>query len=972
MKTLYTSLLLVFAGLFANAQIVNIPDSNFKSRLLAASTTQNIAYNAAGTRIKIDANNDGNIQQSEALLVYKLVINNRSIADLTGIENFTNLTNLQCHFNQLTALDVTALTSLSELKCNNNRLTSLNTSGLTALTTLDCSVNQLTSLNITSLSSLTLLNCINNQLTSLDLNGLLNLVNLGCSDNRLTSLDLTGLNALSVLSCDRNQLTTLDVSMLANLNGLYCSQNQLNTLNVTGLPLTNLFCGTNNIAVLDIGSMQLTQLGCEKNQLTTLNLNNSINTLNYLSFGDNHITSLDLNVFTHLTYLSCGPNPLTAVNINNLVNLTELYVLGLDPAIFPLATINNGTFPSLMTLCCDNSPLGPGTTFNLSGYPLLEIFTCRNMGLTNLNISHPYIQSLYCENNNLTSINVSGIPQLSQFTCYNNQLTTLDLSNNTSLFNIGAGGNPFTELDLSSLNELYYISVSNSPSLASLNIKNGTAEGSILFANCPNIRYVCGDDSDIASIQTKIVQYGYANCEANTYCSFSPGGTSYAIQGNNRFDSNANGCDATDLNVSNLKLNFTNGSTNGILIGNASGSYHNDVPSGTHTLTPILENATYFNVSPTTANVTFPSAASPFIQNFCLSANGTHNDLEVAVYPIGGARPGMDNKYKIVYKNKGTSTQSGTVSFEYFDPIEDFVSAMPNFTSQGTNTLNWGFTNLLPFETREMTVVLNLNSPTETPAVNAGNLINHTATITGATDETPADNTAIQTQTIVNSFDPNDKTCVEGTILPDYEVGKYLHYIIRFENTGTASAQNVVVKDIIDTTKLDIATLVPLSGSHPFETKISSGNKVEFIFENINLPFDDANNDGYVAFKIKTLPTLTHGQDINNAANIYFDYNYPIVTDTYTTHVFNLLSTPDLDFTNMFTLSPVPAKNSLTITTKQDVAISSINIYNTLGQLVQVNTNPSATIDVSELKSGNYLIRIVSDKGTANSKFIKQ
>jgi hypothetical protein len=74
----------------------------------------------------------------------------------------------------------------------------------------------------------------------------------------------------------------------------------------------------------------------------------------------------------------------------------------------------------------------------------------------------------------------------------------------------------------------------------------------------------------------------------------------------------------------------------------------------------------------------------------------------------------------------------------------------------------------------------------------------------------------------------------------------------------------------------------------------------------------------------------------------------------------------------VFTLSPVPAKNSLTITSKQDMIMTSISIYNALGQLVQVNTNPTETIDVSALKTGNYFIKIISDKGTVSSKFIKE
>ena len=339
--------------------------------------------------------------------------------------------------------------------------------------------------------------------------------------------------------------------------------------------------------------------------------------------------------------------------------------------------------------------------------------------------------------------------------------------------------------------------------------------------------------------------------------------------------------------------------------------------------------------------------------------------------PIGTARPGFDANYKVIYKNKGTQAQSGSVNLTFNDNVLDLVSSNPIANSQAINSLTWNFSNLQPFQTREITITLNVNSPTETPAVNGGDILNYTATVTGVADETPNDNSSTLNQTVVNSFDPNDKTCVEGTSITPSMVGKYVHYVIRFENTGTANAQNIVVKDMIDTAKYDVSSLVPLSGSASYVTRITNTNQVEFIFQNINLPFDDANNDGYVAFKIKTKSTLVVGDTFSNSANIYFDYNFPIVTNIYTTTVATL-GNQDFDFASVFTLSPVPAKSSLTITTNQNVVMSSVSIYNTLGQLVQVNTNPNETIDVSGLQSGSYYIKIISDKGSTTGKFLKE
>ena len=338
--------------------------------------------------------------------------------------------------------------------------------------------------------------------------------------------------------------------------------------------------------------------------------------------------------------------------------------------------------------------------------------------------------------------------------------------------------------------------------------------------------------------------------------------------------------------------------------------------------------------------------------------------------PLNTARPDFDASYKVVYKNKGNQTQSGAINLTFNDAVLDFITANPA-TTQVSNNLSWNFIDLKPFESREIMITLNVNSPMEIPALNSNDILLFTANVTSTKDETPKDNIAILNQTVVNSFDPNDKTCLEGNNIVPSKVGDYVHYMIRFENTGTFAAQNIVVKDLIDLAKFDIASLIPVKGSHDFYTRIN-GNKVEFIFENINLPFADATNDGYVAFKIKTKSTLVLGNSFSNSANIYFDYNFPIVTNTATTTVSNSLVNQDFEFTKYFNLYPNPAKNSLNIKTKNDLTISSLSIYNTLGQLVQVITSPTKTIDISELKTGSYFIKIVSDKRISGTKFIKE
>jgi hypothetical protein len=262
----------------------------------------------------------------------------------------------------------------------------------------------------------------------------------------------------------------------------------------------------------------------------------------------------------------------------------------------------------------------------------------------------------------------------------------------------------------------------------------------------------------------------------------------------------------------------------------------------------------------------------------------------------------------------------------------------------------------------------------ETPAVNNGDRLSFNALITPTTsDERPVDNSFALRQSVVGSFDPNDKTCLEGDVLTPELIGEYVHYLIRFENTGNYAAQNIVVKDLIDLSKFDISTLVPTRASHEFMTKISDGNKVEFIFENINLPFDDATNDGYIAFKIKTLPTLVTGDSFTNVANIYFDYNFPIITNKVIS-TFKTLGTQDFEFSDYFSVYPNPVHDILNIGTKNTIELKTMTIYDPLGQIVIAvpNAQNISKVDVSKLTIGIYFLKMNTDKGTSSFKFIKK
>ena len=866
MKNTFFVLLTFVCVQFLSAQVINIPDANFKAKLLSSTSNNYIASNGT-QQIKIDSNNNGEIEVSEAQQVVYLNLdtsmsspNSIKIIDLIGIEYFTNLVNLSCEYNKIAILNLGNFPNLNAIYFGNNLITSINLNNLPQLHSIECDENLLTNLDLSSVPSLEHVSFDNNQLVSVNCIGLVNAKELWFNYNQLTSLDISGMTALERVFVNSNLLTNFTFTSHPNL--------------------TTIGFNTNQLTQLDLSSFSnLIDLTCAFNQLTSLNLG-GIN-LQYLECSVNQLTSLDLSSCTSLAYLYCIQNQLTSLDLTGL----------------------NGLI------------------------------------------------SLECQYNQISSLDLQGKHLITNFYCRNNQLTTLDLR------------------DLWALDQ--FSCVYNN--LESLFMKNGVTQQSFNFNFNPNIKFVCADESEIFYVQENINYYGYAStCTVNSYCSFTPGGKVYTIEGNEKLDVDNNGCDTSDMTFPNLKFAVSGNSSTSEIIANETGNFSIPVSDGSYTITPIIENPSYFTIAPTSVSANFPEQSTPFATNFCVSPNGLHQDVEITLLPISEARPGFDAVYKLVFKNKGNITVSGTINLVFQDALLDFVSANPMTTSQNANSLVWTYSDLLPFETRAIELVLNVNSPMETPSVNNGDQLSFAAVINPLTgDEIPIDNTSALKQIVVGSLDPNDKTCVEGNVVGTNMIGQYVHYLIRFENTGTYAAENIVVKDLINTTKFDIATLVPVDSSHSFVTRITNTNQVEFIFENINLPFDDANNDGYIAFKIKTKSNLTVGSSFSNTASIYFDYNFPVVTNTATTTI-QALGNSDFEFNDYFTLSPVPTKDVLHFETNQSIAVSSISIYNTLGQLILVETNPSNQIDVSNLKTGNYFIKVTSDKGASVGKFIKQ
>jgi hypothetical protein len=292
------------------AQNVTIPDPNFKNYLLADSA--------------INTNADTEISVAEAqAFTGSLLINGLSIADLTGIEAFVNITRLDCYSNNLTVLDVSHNLALTRLHCASNQITTLDISANTQIVDIQCHNNGvLNELNIANGNNhnFTYMKAYGNSLSCIQIDaGYTPPADAGVYSPGWTkggiaqyNADCTALNQIVSIP-DANFKNYLVNASSINLNGdteISVAEAQATTqLLINGLSISDL---TGIEAFTN-----LTRLDCYTNNLTAIDVSNNL-ALTRLHCADNQIQSIDISANTQITDMQCHNNGvLDQLNIAN-------------------------------------------------------------------------------------------------------------------------------------------------------------------------------------------------------------------------------------------------------------------------------------------------------------------------------------------------------------------------------------------------------------------------------------------------------------------------------------------------------------------------------------------------------------------------------------------------------------------------------------------------------------------------------
>lgn len=349
------------------------------------------------------------------------------------------------------------------------------------------------------------------------------------------------------------------------------------------------------------------------------------------------------------------------------------------------------------------------------------------------------------------------------------------------------------------------------------------------------------------------------------------------------------------------------------------------------------------------------------------------NDLNIYVYQSSSAVVGREVNLQICIRNKGLKQYEVPVSISFDDSKAEFVKVSRENHETSGNMVTFTLDSIDVFS--YVGVILTLKILPDWQLT--GTTFPVYCTVNdGMSDPTPDDNIDSCIVRILNSYDPNDKAVTptvqeQGYVLMNSE----LEYKIRFQNKGTAEAQNIYIVDTIEAS-LDINTFEVVTSSHDMHYSIN-GRVVTFYFDNIMLPYesqDTLGSNGFVVYNIDPVAGLSDNTKVRNTAHIYFDYNPAVVTNTtLSTYVFVIpaeeVSVKEV-YASKTVVWPVPANEVLNVSTSLSDAVN-FRIVDIKGvEFVNQTFSKTIVIPVGKLPRGEYFYILTSEGGNDKGKVI--
>lgn len=355
----------------------------------------------------------------------------------------------------------------------------------------------------------------------------------------------------------------------------------------------------------------------------------------------------------------------------------------------------------------------------------------------------------------------------------------------------------------------------------------------------------------------------------------------------------------------------------------------------------------------------FISAISaPQVFNLDFGFNAPMVNPNISAFAFGAfSPPGFDSYVNCCAQNISTGFLTNIEAWFIYPTIFDTCISQVTPFSITQDTLYWVIDTLYPLATKVLPLTLPMAA-----TIPIGTPFQMKFYIHQALDVNSSDDTLVINSKVSSSYDPNDKLVFpdrpEKTIAPD----ELLTYTIRFQNTGTAPAANVVLRDTLSPF-LDLSTLIFTGSSHPYTHTLNAGNELVITYKNIHLPDSGASfseSMGAITYTIQPLSGLSNGTHIFNEAFICFDYNLPIKTNQ-TESIISIISVDDKKPSyNEVSVWPNPTTGQVWISHPEikPGAPCKVALYDVSGRLVVSNyKSPEYSrieLDLRSVENGIY------------------
>lgn len=405
----------------------------------------------------------------------------------------------------------------------------------------------------------------------------------------------------------------------------------------------------------------------------------------------------------------------------------------------------------------------------------------------------------------------------------------------------------------------------------------------------------------------------------------------------------------------------------------STGYYDVAVMPGSYTTTLQLNN--YGTCVGTVCTSHYTSSFSAIGQTS--SGNDFGMDLSAQTYDLGvhsgcsRSIPGTTKDYWVYYYNHGITAAPNTVLTFTHDPNITLANTNPAYTSYDATThlITWNLGNLAA-NGNWIQVHMTFDVPN---TLTLGTYLSGLAEIAPtAADCYSGDNIESISDMVSGSHDPNEKEVYPAGNLSASET--VLHYTVRFQNDGNAPADLVVVRDTLSP-NVDPGTVVPGASSHPYKFTLSGNGALTFTFEGINLPdsiHDEPHSKGFVNYTVHTRPNLPLGTQVNNTANIYFDFNPAVVTNTTTNERSDFqtgIKSVNGDNAMVVSVSPNPVQDKATLHITGATGEVQMDLTDVAGQKVMETKtgNKDITLDSRMFANGMYLYTVKDALGNTRS-----